>query len=134
LPQRFLGNWLGLSRELLAQEEIGNREIPHQARLIFFELQKILESLPEGEPEFCKPYTDDKLARKLRQKIRLLKHQFQRDENKIISLKELMDKQKRAILFCQILEKSSFVSDILAQKVIELFLLCQIRFNEICFQ
>lgn len=122
LPQRFLADWIGTSRDLLAQAEIGKREIPFKSRQIFYQLSDILNNLPDAEPEFQKPFTDEKLVRKLQQKIRLLRHQIQLEEYKIIDLKALMAKQKRAILFCQTLEKREFFIEVLAQKVLDLFL------------
>lgn len=122
LPQRFLADWIGTSRDLLAQDEIGKREVPFESRQIFYQLAEILKNLPEAEPEIPKPYTDEKLVRKLQQKIRLLRNQIQLEENKILDLKASMSKQKKAIFFCQTLEKNSFFKAVLAQKMLDLFL------------
>ena len=121
LPQRFLAAWLGISRDLLAQDEIGNREVPYSSKQLFYQLQDIMNTLPNEEPELRKPLTDEKRARKLHQKIRLLRHQIQHEENKITDLKESMDKQKKALLFCQTLEKISFFKDVGAQMGLDLF-------------
>lgn len=121
LPQRFLAEWLGISRELLAQYEIGNRDIPYESKRVFYALDDVLAKLPDQDPVLPNPYTDAKLVSDLNFKILVLKNQIQLDEYKIRVLKSEMTRQKRALLFCQTLAQQSFFTDILSIKFFELF-------------
>jgi hypothetical protein len=112
---------LGISRELLAQNEIGNRDISYESRRTFYQLEEILEKLPKEDPILSKPYTDEKLVRKLNFKIEILRSQIQGDEYKIRVMKSEMAKQMKALLFCQTLIQKSFFTDILSIKLLELF-------------
>ena len=124
MSQEVLADWLGISRALLAQVEIGKRDLPVNALIRFTKFKQLLASLqPTKKIEFSSPIVFPKKSRETKRQIQKLENEISNLQFNLESVEKKMETWSRAIELSKFLLADETVQpDKLLEDAIERFL------------
>ena len=121
ISQILLADWLGISRDLLAQYETNRREIPTKSLLILGQLQRLLDNIPDAMPATEEPITFQKRERSIRTKIHILDQELLNLRYKLALLEKRIKIWNKALSLCRKLEAEPIFENEITKKALQLF-------------
>lgn len=121
LTQSQLADWLGISRDLLAQYELNRWEIPANALVRLSKLRHLLSEQPESLPATEPPISFPKKEKQTRTKIRRLEFEISQLHFQMEQLEYKMAVWKKALTLCRQLAANPPFEDEIFKMSLDIF-------------